>query len=246
MTNDRAYIHEFIDIRGVHRRDYMHHMTANWSPNAQDDRDQLCFGVWAVHGSTGSWPQVCNIWEEPGLEGLARSFDEEAVGKDLQDAKLAKWWRRAADFRHGGHDRILLPAPWMPTVTESLDAGVRAEVFAHELLRCRPGSSPELLEIAGERAISAYEEYGWRLVGAWTTALRDDDEVVLLWALPDWNAWASAESAQRVDDRIVSWRRAARESVTDWQRILLVAAPLCPFRTGRQPHRDDRIDWSED
>jgi hypothetical protein len=245
MTNDRAYIHEFIDIRGAHRGDYMHHMTANWSPNAQEDRDQLCFGVWAVLGSTGAWPQVCNIWEEPGLDGLARSFAGETVGNALQDPKLAKWWDRAADFRRGGFDRILRPAPWMPTVTSSLDAGVSAEVFAHEILRVRPGSAPELLEVARERAVAAYDVYGWRLVGAWTTALRDDDEALLLWALPDWQAWAAAEAAQRDDDDIVKWRAAARPSVTDWQRILLAAAPLCPFRTGRQPHRDDRVDWEE-
>ena len=34
MSNDRAYIHEFIDIRGAHRANYMHHMAANWSPMA--------------------------------------------------------------------------------------------------------------------------------------------------------------------------------------------------------------------
>ena len=33
--NDKVYIHEFIDIRGHHRADYMHHMLANWSPLAQ-------------------------------------------------------------------------------------------------------------------------------------------------------------------------------------------------------------------
>lgn len=245
MTNDRAYIHEFIDIRGVHRADYMHHMTANWSPNAQEDRDQLCFGVWAVLGSTGRWPQVCNIWEEPGLDGLARSFGAEAVGPSLQDPKLAKWWERAAEFRHGGFDRILLPTPWMPTVSESISEGVRATVFAHETLRVRPGAAADLLELARDRAEPAYRPYGWRLVGAWTTALRDDDEAILLWAIDDWAAWAAAETAQRVDDTIVDWRVTARAVVTDWQRILLAAAPLCPFRTGRQPNRDDRVDWEE-
>ena len=45
MSNDRAYIHEFIDIRGAHRANYMHHMAANWSPMAQEDREQSCFGI---------------------------------------------------------------------------------------------------------------------------------------------------------------------------------------------------------
>ena len=245
MTNTCAYIHEFIDIRGTHRADYMHHMTANWSPNAQEDRNQRCFGVWGVLGSTGRWPQVCNIWEEDGLEGLADSFGAEAVGAGLQDPKLEKWWAKAAEFRRGGFDRILLPAPWMPTVGQQLDEGVRAEVFAHELLRCGRGTAPDLLELARERAAPAYERFGWRLAGAWTTAMRDDDEAVLLWALPSWQAWAEGEAVQRTDTAITAWRTAARATVTDWHRILLAAAPLCPFRTGRQPQRSDRIDWEE-
>ena len=30
-VNDKVYIHEFIDIIGHNRANYMHHMTANWS-----------------------------------------------------------------------------------------------------------------------------------------------------------------------------------------------------------------------
>ena len=82
--NDRVYIHEFIDIRGHHRADYMHHMTANWSPTAQEERHQLCYGVWSLIGSTGPWPQVVNMWEEEGWDGLAGSFGIETVGQQLQ------------------------------------------------------------------------------------------------------------------------------------------------------------------
>jgi hypothetical protein len=28
-------------------------------------------------------------------------------------------------------------------------------------------------------------------------------------------------------------------------RVLLVDAPLCPFRIGRQPSRSDRVDWQD-
>ena len=99
--NDKVYIHEFIDIRGHHRASYMHHMAANWSPIAQERRNQLCYGVWAILGSTGPWPQVLNIWEEPGWEGLAESFGGEAVGAGAQDPILAKWWAKASEFRRG-------------------------------------------------------------------------------------------------------------------------------------------------
>src|SRR5665213_4375226 len=70
-VNEKVYIHEFIDIIGHNRGRYMYHMTANWSPAGQEDRHQLCYGVWGVVGSTGRWPQVVNIWEEDGFDGLA-------------------------------------------------------------------------------------------------------------------------------------------------------------------------------
>lgn len=245
MANDKIYIHEFIDIRGHHRADYMHHMTANWSPNAQEDRHQLCFGVWGVVGSTAAWPQVCNIWEEDGWAGLARSLDEELTGPDLQDPKLRRWWAKASEFRRGGFDRILRPAPWMPTITDHMSSGTRGGAFAHEIVTVTPGGAADLLELARTAAVPAFEPYGWALVGAFTTALRNDDEAVLLWAMPSFRAWSEAEANASHDASLRAWRDQAREASRSWQRILLANAPLCPFRTGRQPTRDDRTDWVE-
>ena len=95
-------------------------------------------------------------------------------------------------------------------------------------------------------AIEAYEPHGWTLAGAWWTTMRDEDEIVLLWALPEgYAAWAAGEHAQVSDPAVLSWRAEMRALATDWHRILLAAAPLCPWRTGRQPHRDDRTDWQD-
>jgi hypothetical protein len=73
----------------------------------------------------------------------------------------------------------------------------------------------------------------------------DDSECFLLWAIPTWEHWAQFEAAQRGDPNLVKWRSEAREVATSWYRFLLVDAPLCPFRTGRQPSRADRTDWEE-
>lgn len=244
-VNDRVYIHEFIDIRGHHRADYMHHMTANWSPTAQEERAQLCYGVWSLIGSTGPWPQVVNMWEEEGWDGLAGSFGIEAVGGGAQDPTLARWWAKAAEFRRGGFDRILVPAPWTRTVEELCADGVAPGVFAHELVKVRAGSAGELLERAREQAVAPLGRHGWELVGAFTTAMVDDDEALLLWGIPSWPEWAAGEAAHSTDDDVVAWRQSARDLVTAWHRILLVNAPLSPLRTGRQPSRDDRTDWTD-
>lgn len=244
-VNDRIYIHEFIDIRGHHRAQYVHHMTANWSPTAQDQRHQLCYGVWSLIGSTGGWPQTVNMWEEDGWEGMARSFDIEAVGRGAQDPALEKWWARASEFRRGGFDRLMVPAPWTRTIEQLCTDGVSGAVHAHELVKVRPGSAVEFLERARELAVPALDAYGWGLTGAFTTAMVNDDEALLLWTIPTWAAWGAGERAHHDDDRVVAWRRGIRDVVTDWHRVLLVDAPLSPLRTGRQPSRDDRTDWQD-
>jgi len=246
-VNDKVYIHEFIDIRGHNRAKYMHHMTANWSPLAQETRRQKCFGVWATLGSTGHWPQVVNLWEEDGFAGLARSFAAEAVGPGAQDPSLERWWAAATEFRRGGFDRILQPAPWTQTIDELCAAGVHGACYAHELITVRAGTNWEFLDRAHEVAVPAYEHFDWQLVGAFVTAMRNDDEVLLLWAVPTWDAWSTFEQAhgRYRDSRISAWKGLMSDMVLDLRRTLLVDAPLSPLRTGRQPLRSDRTDWED-
>ncbi|WP_436776532.1 hypothetical protein [Yinghuangia sp. YIM S09857] len=244
MTNDKVYIHEFIDIIGHNRANYMHHMTANWSPIAQEERHQLCYGVWGVVGSTRNWPAVVNIWEEDGFEGLAASFRHEFTGAGLQDPALAKWWSQAANFRSGGIDRILVPAPWTSTIEELCANGVRGETYAHEVLRTAPGGARGLLERIAEAGDSLLAEYGWALTGAWETAMAGDSEVLLLWTIPTWEQWGEAEQAERADTKLGRWRRNLHQDLVSAERFLLADSELSPFRTSRQPARTDRrTDW---
>ena len=244
--NDKVYIHELVDILGHNRARYMHHMTANWSPVGQQERHQLCFGVWGVVGSTGGWPMVVNMWEEDGFEGLAESFRHELGHAGLQDPKLAKWWAEAAGYRRGGVDRILVPAPWTRTIDELCSDGVRGEVYAHEQFELPPGGSADFLEQVRGVARPRYEEHGWILAGAWETAMRDDSECFCLWAIPSWEDWAALERAERTDSPVRDWRRAGYQRTRSARRFLLVDSPLSPMRTGRQPRTSDRVDdWAE-
>jgi hypothetical protein len=237
-VNDRVYIHEFIDITLHNRANYMQHMTANWSPIGQEERGQLCYGVWALIGSTGLWPKTVNMWEHESWSGLAASLATETVGKGAQDPALEKWWAKAAEFRSGGLDRIVVPAPWTRGIEQLCADGVRGDVYAHELVTVEPGSAADVLERARDAA-DLHMRHGWELAGAFTTAMTNDHEALLLWAIPTWQQWADAEQ----DNELAKWRRSLNPAT--WQRVLLVDAPLCPFRIGRQPARSDRVDWTE-
>lgn len=244
--NEKLYLHEFIDIIGQNRAKYMYHMTANFSPMAQEDRKQLCYGVWGVLGSTGRWPEVVNIWELDGIDGAAEYFRLELGDPTLQDPRMAKWWAAAAPLRSGGNDRLMVPAPWTRTSTELCADAVHGELYAHDRLAVRPGSSSEYLQMLHDRGRAVHARYGWELAGAWETLMVDESECFVLWAIPSWESWAEYEKARRTDSALVAWRVAARDVVTSTSRILLVDSPLCPFKTGRQPRRSDRTEpWDE-
>ena len=241
--NEKVYIHEFINITRQNRARYMHHMAANWSPLAQETRQQLCYGVWGVVGSTGQWPQVVNIWEEDGFTGLAASFRQELGNARLQDPGLEKWWAAAADLRSGGFDRILVPHPDTLTIKELCRAGVRGEVYAHEVIQVAPHTARCFLDLALDSAAAGVGDHGWRLAGAWATTMRDNEECVLLWAIPTWEAWAAVEADESADRQRLLGR--AAPLMRQRRRILLVDSPLSPLRTGRQPSRDDQTGWQE-
>ena len=187
------------------------------------------------------------MWEEDGWDGLAASFAarggrhrragpeaREVVGQGRRSSAAAastgSWCRRRGPARS----------------SSSAPTASRGEVYAHELVKVRPGSAAELLERARDGAVPLLGRHGWDLIGAFTTAMVDDDEALLLWAIPSWQQWARRR-ARPHRARTTSSRGAAgvRDVVTRWHRILLVDAPLSPLRTGRQPSSDDRTDWEE-
>lgn len=246
-VNDKVYIHEFIDIIGHNRARYMHHMTANWSPIAQEERNQRCYGVWGVVGTTRRWPEVVNLWEEDGFDGLARSFTHEVGHATLQDPKLARWWAAAAELRRSGEDRVLVPAPWTRTIGQLCADGVRHDAWAHEQITVAPGTARDFLERVREEAAPALAPFGWELVGAWWTAMHHENEVFLLWGIPTWAHWGRAEKAWAAGDGAVGkWKSRTLDLATGFHRFGMAEAPLSPLRIGRQPRREDRADgWDE-
>jgi hypothetical protein len=244
-VNDKIYIHELIDIIGPNRARYMHHMTANWVPVALEERNQRCFGVWGTVGSTGRWPEVVNMWELDGWDGLVANFAHEmAGGGSLQDPSLAEWWAVAASLRRGGVDRIVVPEPWTRPIDDLVAAGVRGELYSHELVTVPPGGAPDLLAAVAEVAVPAHEALGLAVVGAFRVAMVNDSEAILLWAIPDWPTWVRVERAWlgESDEAAVlaEWRKVTLALGADWRRTLLIDAPLAPLRLGRQPSASDR------
>lgn len=237
-TNDKVYIHEFIDIIGQHRAEYMRHMTVNWVPIALEERNQRCYGVWGTVGSTGRWPETVNMWELDGWDGLVGNFGHELSHSSLQDPSLAQWWSRAAEMRRGGVDRIVVPAPWTLPIDELTAAGAGGAVYAHELVTVRPGAAPDYLEALREVGRPAVEEHGWNLLGAFEVTMVNRSECIVIWSMPDWETWGAFERAAN-GHGLDRWRRTVDPMGADWRRFAMVEAPTSPLRLGRQPRADD-------
>jgi len=242
-VNECVYIHEFIDIIGHNRANYMHHITANWSPIGQKERNQLCFGVFGTVGSTRIWPEVVNIWEHTSWDGLADAFEHEFSHPTLQDPALAEWWAEAANFRSRGVDRILVAAPWTRSIEQLCADGVTGVTYIHELVTLKPGTATQYLDGVRDLGVDAYREHGLELVCAWRTAMCGEAECIVMWAVPTWRTWSDFEVAQLRDPKLVGWTRATAGMVTKLERFLMVDAPLSPLRTGRQPAEADRASY---
>jgi len=243
--NNKVYIHEFIEISGHNRAKYMHHMTANWCPIAREERDQLCFGVWATVGSTGRWPEVVNMWEYKDWEGLAANFAHELVGTGAQDPSLVEWWSEATSLRSGGLDRIVVPTPWSPSIEEHNAAGTNGIAYAHELITTPLGEVDRYLDALHDTGLNAYAEAGLTTIGSYHTAMGARDEAIVIWGIPDWSTWVDFERAWDDSKNVLPWRATVESLAARTQRILLVDSPLAPLRTGRQPQVSDRRPLSE-
>jgi hypothetical protein len=215
-------------------------MTANWCPVAREERNQLCFGVWGTVGSTGRWPEVVNMWELDGWDGLVANFEHELSHAGLQDPSLAEWWSVAASLRRGGLDRILVPEPWTRSITELIADGVRGELYAHELVSVPAGRATDFLAALRDDGVAAVSALGLELVGAFRVAMVNDSECVVIWAVPDWPTWAAFEQAWLRGEGLEAWPNTLLDLGAGWRRTLLVDAPLSPLRIGRQPEITDR------
>jgi hypothetical protein len=233
VANGKIYIHEFIDIIKQNRAKYLHHIAANWGPLGRVERNMLCFGVWATVGTTEKFPEATNLWELDGWDGLADNWEIEYENPKHQDATLEKWWAEAADMRHGGWDRVLIPAEYSPTLNECIERGINGRVYYHETIKIAPGQARTYLDLMQQEWLPVAERIGMRLAFAARSAMVNDSEVICIWAMKNWRAWAAVEKAYQGDAEVAQWRARTRSIALDWRNKLLSPAPLCPLNTGK-------------
>ncbi|HZP43763.1 MAG TPA: NIPSNAP family containing protein [Candidatus Binatia bacterium] len=222
MPNAHLYLHEVVRIVGTGSEAYKRHTGEG---RGRSPRGAALVGTWQQCGSTGAWPRVVNLWEMRGWEHWAELLEYQYGGGE-QPAELRTWWTAATEWRSGGFDRLLEPAPFCPTRQELIDRRVRGRACLQEIATVRPGTAEAYLDAVASRWLPIAAARGLTLVGAWRTAMRDT-EAVLLWALPTFRDLTAHLAGVRSSRETRAWLETARTWRTDWRETVLVPSRWC-------------------
>lgn len=218
------YLHETIDIIGTGQEAYLGSVGERARHSESEGISRLV-GTWKVIGSTHRWPRVVNLWEMDGWQHWAAVLERQFL-PDKVDRALAPWWARTAEWRSGGFDRILEPAPYSPTRRQLADGGLRAWVCAQTTFQLHPGRAAQFLAAYASSPRPALEALGLTLLGAYSAAMRSD-EAVVIWAAPDFRALCAAEEADA--PALATWRRRLAEICSTWETLWMVPSADCFF-----------------
>ena len=179
MSADRdLFLHEFIDINGMHQWDYMEH-TLQQSGDEKVEFELL--GTWYTMGITARWPQVVNVWEIPGgWDGWFGKVDRLGL-KRSSNVTLNAWWKQAFEYRSGGFDRLLGAVPGL---SQHRVAAARRRARLAVRARAHRGEAGHRARVPrrGPRGRAPLlAEYGHHLVGLYEV-LMNDYEVCTIWA----------------------------------------------------------------
>lgn len=226
------YLHEIIDIVGTGQEPYMKTVTER-ARHSEGQGISRLMGCWKVIGSTNRWPRVVNLWEMDGWAHWAQALERQFVS-DKKDAALAPWWAKAAEWRSGGFDRIVEPAPFAPTRADLGAAKLRAWVFVHTIARARPGAGERYLETVGKLLRPAYEKRGMSLFGAYRVPMRRD-EVILIWASPDFTHACGVFESRTQQPDLQQWIETENDLLIESETMWLVPAETCFFHPQHKP-----------
>jgi hypothetical protein len=104
------------------------------------------------------------------------------------------------------------------------------------MIRTATGQAKTYLSMVEHDWLPVAKDLGMTCVGAYRTAMRNDDEVFLIWAIKEWKTWADIEVAyEEPSAKVASWRARTQSIALSWENFLMCSAPLSPTQTGRQP-----------
>jgi hypothetical protein len=245
-ANGKMYLWESVQVSEGLRHlgpaamaEYQRMIAADWAPIARPDRGMVLVATWSVSAMLGPSPWCLNLWEHEGWDGLAEILYAQYSNQDQQtvdlDKRLEGWFARANRIRTRVRDRMLSPSAHTPTLEQLLARGTSGGVYYHECVQVAPGRAAEYQQRLHVQWQPEAEHLGLQLVGCYKTEMRNDSEVVVIWALRDFAHWAAVEAALGVDPAALRWQAATAGLVENVETWLLTPDARSPLQTGRLP-----------
>lgn len=225
------YLHEIIDIVGTGQEAYLDTVGERAVHSEREGISRLV-GTWKVIGSTNRWPRVVNLWEMDGWQHWAETLERQHF-PEKKDPALAPWWAKATQWRSGGFDRILEPSPFSPTRDQLRARQLKAWVCVHTIVRLFPGKAGEYLTAVGDLLRPLIEARGLTLMGAYTVPMRSD-EVLVLWAAPDFRALCAVYDGRRSNAGMREWTVSVAPLRQQFDAMWLVPSTHCFFHPHHQ------------
>ena len=172
----------------------MHHMTANWSPNAQEERaPALLRRLGAAGLDRRLAPDRQHVGaRRAGTGSPTRSRSRASAGAPRTRGSSAGGPRRPSSAG------VASTASWSPPRgpgASSSCAPTACGARSTPTSWCGSPRAPRPTCSSGPATRRLHGTHGWELAGAFRTAMVNDDEALLLWAIPTWRQWADAEQA---------------------------------------------------
>jgi hypothetical protein len=225
------YLHEVVETVAGNEERYMTSVLASseqarWlgpNPPARDDKRPIELGQYRTAEASGRWPKVINIWRDTTWEQFVDAWVLQFASDNKQ---LEDWWQRNLTLRSQGYDRVLIAAPYSPSIDEHMARRTQARAVMHMIDYCRFGEAQNYIDRMGSDFLPAAAKHGWGIIGAFRVAYRPR-QVLSMWGLRDWSAAGAVLSGS--DPAIQAWS-AYRESVVEQCEEMV----LMPGRVGPQ------------
>jgi hypothetical protein len=225
------YLHEIIDIIGTGQDAYLDTVGERAVHSEREGISRLV-GTWKVIGSTNRWPRVVNLWEMDSWQHWAEALERQHF-PEKKDAALAPWWATATQWRSGGYDRILEPSAYSPTCNQLRARRLEAWVCVHTIVRLVPGKVSEYLAAVEAMLRPRLESCGLTLMGAYTVPMRSD-EVLVLWAAPDFRQLCALYENRSRDGGLREWGALVAPLRHKFETMWLVPSAHCFFHPHHQ------------
>lgn len=227
--NPYIYLHEIIRTVPGREEPYLASvLSLHHDPTRSDREPRAAFGQFRSVQTSGPWPCGINIWENTW-----KGQTDDLVGQFLdarRDVAMEDWWNRNLHLRRGGYDRLLVPAPYSPTLADLEAGSVTGEVFWHEILWLPFGEPRRYLDALHDQLLPILERLGLDLVGAFRVAMRPRQVLTILGAR-EWSRLGAYLDDSARDPRLRQWNDYRGRTVERAEEMLLLPArhgPLAP------------------